>query len=79
MYDSFQSMDVDRDMECSCMSHRSMVFCAPLQVCCCKQCSHEETNACPADEVGDSVSLSLIDQESGIFVDDQVVDEEVQH
>ena len=61
------------------MSYRSMVFYASLQVYYCKQCSHVETNSYPADEVDGLISPGLIDQESGIFVDGQVVDEEVQH
>ena len=51
------------------MSYSSMVFCNSLQVYCCKQRSHEEMNPCPADEADGSVSLGLIDRESGIFVD----------
>ena len=60
------------------MSYRSMVFYASLQVYYCKQRSHVETNAYPADEADGSVSLGLIDQESEIFVDGQVINEEVQ-
>ena len=60
------------------MSYRSMVFCASLQIYCCIQHSHEEINSCPADEADDSVPPGLIGQESEIFVDGQVIDEEVQ-